>query len=144
MIRVMASGVFDIVHPGHIFYLEKAKELGDELWVVIANDETVKRKKRKPIMPHGARAKVISSLKPVYKVAIGNADKDFFEIIKEIKPDIIALGFDQKFDEKGLERSAKENGLSIKIVRLPKLDHEISGTTKIISKIVEDFSKIEK
>jgi Glycerol-3-phosphate cytidylyltransferase (EC 2.7.7.39) len=144
MVRVMASGVFDIIHPGHIFYFEKAKELGDELWVVVANDKTVKRKKREPIMPQEARARVVLSLKPVDKVVIGNADKDFFEIVKEIKPDIIALGFDQKFDEKDLKSRAKETGLDIKVVRLPKLDHEITGTTKIISKIVEDFSKIEK
>ena len=144
MVRVMASGVFDIIHPGHIFYFEKAKELGDELWVVVANDKTVRRKKREPIMPQEARARVVLSLKPVDKVVIGNADKDFFEIIKEIKPDIITLGFDQKFDEKDLESRAKEIGLNIEVVRLPKLDHEITGTTKIISKIVEDFSKIEK
>jgi Glycerol-3-phosphate cytidylyltransferase (EC 2.7.7.39) len=144
MVRVMASGVFDIIHPGHIFYFEKAKELGDELWVVVANDKTVKRKKREPIMPQEARARVVLSLKPVDKVVIGNADKDLFEIVKEIKPDIIALGFDQKFDEKDLESRAKEIGLDIKVVRLPKLDHEITGTTKIISRIVEDFSKIEK
>ena len=144
MVRVMASGVFDIIHPGHIFYFETAKELGDELWVVVANDKTVRRKKREPIMPQEARARVVLSLKPVDKVVIGNADKDFFEIIKEIKPDIITLDFAQKFDEKELESRAKEIGLNIEVVRLPKLDHGITGTTKIISKIVVDFSKIEK
>ncbi|MDY6986093.1 MAG: adenylyltransferase/cytidyltransferase family protein [Candidatus Thermoplasmatota archaeon] len=144
MVRVMASGVFDIIHPGHIFYLQKAKELGDELFVVIANDKTTERKKRKPIMHQEERALVVSALKPVDGVVIGKETGDIFDTVKEIKPDIIALGFDQEFDEKLLERDAKEHKLDMRVVRLPKMNGGTDATRKIIAKILEAFNDRER
>lgn len=139
MVRVMASGVFDIIHPGHIFYLQSAKALGDELVVVIASDRTVEMRKRRPIMCQEDRAKVVGALKPVDKVVIGKDTGDVFDTVMEIEPDIIALGFDQGFDEKDLERDAMNHGLKIRVVRLPRQNGGVDATRKIISRILEVF-----
>jgi FAD synthetase len=135
----MASGVFDIIHPGHIFYLQSAKALGDELVVVIASDRTVEMRKRRPIMCQEDRAKVVGALKPVDKVVIGKDTGDVFDTVMEIEPDIIALGFDQGFDEKDLERDAMNHGLKIRVVRLPRQNGGVDATRKIISRILEVF-----
>jgi len=141
MVRVMASGVFDIIHPGHIFYLKKARELGDELFVVIASDKTVERRKRKPIMRQEERAIVVGALKPVDSVIIGKDTGDIFETVIEIKPDVLALGFDQAFDESELEREAKKRGLDLRVVRMPKMNGDSDATRKIIARILEVFEK---
>jgi len=137
MVRVLATGTFDIIHLGHIKYLEEAKSLGDELIVVVAHDNTVKRKKHNPIMPQEVRRKIVESLKPVDK-AVNGKDGDIFEIVKEIKPDIIALGYDQDFDEKELEKKLREMGINAKVVRCSKYsDDDLNGTRRIIRKIAD-------
>lgn len=132
MARVMASGVFDLIHIGHLYYLEEAKKYGEELIVVIACDETVRKKKHEPIMPAEERRKLVEALKPVDKAVIGY-EHDFLRIVEEIKPDIIALGYDQHFEE--LEKKLKERGIKAKIVRCGKYDGDLSKTRKIIEKI---------
>lgn len=101
--RVLASGVFDVLHPGHIKYLNYARRLaGDhgKLIVVIARDETVRKNKgKKPIFGENDRAFIVSSLKPVDQVVLGHNPTDlensFRRMILETDPDIIALGYDQ-------------------------------------------------
>ena len=132
MARVMASGVFDLLHIGHLYYLEEAKKYGDELIVVVACDETVRKKKHEPIMPAEERRKLVESLKPVDKAVIGYED-DFLRIVEEIKPDIIALGYDQHFE--GLEEMLKKRGIKVKIVRCGKYNGDLNKTRKIIEKI---------
>lgn len=132
MARVMASGVFDLLHIGHLYYLEEAKKYGDELIVVVACDETVRKKKHEPIMPAEERRKLVEALKPVDKAVIGYED-DFLRIVEEIKPDIIALGYDQHFE--GLEEKLKERGIKAKIVRCGKYNGDLNKTRKIIEKI---------
>jgi len=132
MARVMASGVFDLLHIGHLYYLEEAKKYGDELIVVVACDETVRKKKHEPIMPAEERRKLVESLKPVDKAVIGYED-DFLRIVEEIKPDIIALGYDQHFE--GLEQMLKKRGIKVKIVRCGKYNGDLNKTRKIIEKI---------
>ena len=134
MVRVMASGVFDIIHTGHISYLEQARTFGDELYVVVACDETVKKKKREPITPEGMRVKIVSSLKPVDKAILGK-NGNMFDIIGEIRPDIIVLGYDQKFDEEDLENELKKKGYDIKVKRASQSSEDLEKTTKIIEKI---------
>lgn len=134
MVRVMASGVFDIIHTGHISYLEQARSFGDELYVVVACDETVKKRKHVPITPENMRVKIVSSLKPVDKAVLGR-NGDMFEIISEIRPDIIVLGYDQKFDEKELEEDLKKKGFDIKVARVSQSTEDLEKTKKIIEKI---------
>lgn len=136
MVRVMASGVFDILHTGHISYLEQAKSMGDELYVVVACDETVKKRKHEPITPENMRLKIVSSLKFVDHAVIGS-NGDFYAVLDEIKPDIIVLGFDQTFDEKNLQRDLKERGYSIGIKRASKSADDLEATRSIIRKIRE-------
>jgi FAD synthetase len=139
MVRVMASGVFDILHPGHIYYLEEAKKLGDELVVVVARDSTVRKQKHEPITPENMRLEMVKALKSADKAVLGY-ENDRYKIVEEIKPDIIVLGYDQKDDEEKIKNDLKKRGLNVKIVRMPELAHDLSGTRKIIRKIINWYS----
>jgi len=132
----MASGVFDILHTGHISYLEQAKAMGDELIVVVACDNTVRKRKHEPITPEEMRARIIGSLKPVDTVVIGN-DGDIFSTILKIRPDMIVLGFDQAFDEIELKNELEKRGMTAEIKRASKCADDLTGTRKIISRIME-------
>lgn len=136
-VRVMATGVFDIIHLGHLHYLEESKKLGDELVVVVATDSTVRKRKHEPVTPEKMRLELVRSLKPVDRAVLGKEGADIFEIVRELKPDIITIGYDQPFDERDLEEELKGRGLSVRVVRMPHLDHDLDGTRKIIRKIVE-------
>ncbi|MEM0094467.1 MAG: adenylyltransferase/cytidyltransferase family protein [Candidatus Micrarchaeaceae archaeon] len=141
MTKVMATGVFDILHLGHIYFLTEAKKLGGELVVVVARDSTAERLKRKPIMDENTRLKIVSSLKVVDEARLGNKD-DIFKTVEEIKPNIIALGYDQKFDEKKIEKECLRRGLKVKVVRIGKyVGGDLSATRKIISKIVSTYGR---
>jgi len=113
MKKVLAGGTFNLLHPGHIFFLEKAKELGDYLVVVVANDKTVAREKKFLVMPAEARKKVIENLRIVDKAVVGD-EKDFMKVVRKERPDIIALGYDQELGS--LEKQIES--LGIKIVRI--------------------------
>ena len=141
MSRVMATGVFDILHPGHLHFLMEAKSLGDELVVVVATDTTVRKNKHEPITPEKMRVEMVGALKPVDMALLGR-EGDMFEIVLQVKPDIIALGYDQQFDEKDLERRLAEKGLKVKVVRLHKFEDDLNGTRKIIQKIM-DWNALE-
>ncbi|MFQ6128358.1 MAG: adenylyltransferase/cytidyltransferase family protein [Thermoplasmata archaeon] len=135
MVRVMASGVFDLLHTGHLHYLVEAKKLGDELVVVVARDSTVRREKHEPITPENVRRELVDALKPVDKAVLGK-EGDMFEVVEELRPDIIALGYDQKHDEEAIKAELKSRGLDVKVVRLSKLGTDLDGTRKIIQKVV--------
>ena len=122
---VLAGGVFDIIHPGHIHTLTAAKALGDVLVVAIATDKTAQRmKKMTPLHNQELRCELVSSLSMVDEAIVGH-EKDIFETVKEVKPDIIALGYDQIHQEKFISDGCKRLSLNVKIVRLqspiPKL-----------------------
>ena len=122
---VLAGGVFDIIHPGHIHTLTAAKALGDVLVVAIATDKTAqKMKKMTPLHDQELRCELVSSLSMVDEAIIGH-EEDIFETVKEVKPDIIALGYDQIHQEKFISDGCKRISLDIEIVRLqspiPKL-----------------------
>jgi FAD synthetase len=137
MVRVMASGVFDIIHTGHISYLQQAKALGDELIVVVACDNTVRRNKHEPITPEGMRVSIVNSLKPVDTAILGR-DGDMFDVVREISPDIIVLGFDQSFTENDLKKGLEKNGLGhIRVVRAAEYAEDLTATRRIIAKIRE-------
>ncbi len=122
---VLAGGVFDIIHPGHIHTLTAAKALGDVLVVAIATDKTAqKMKKMKPLHNQELRCELVSSLSMVDEAIVGH-EEDIFETVKQVKPDIIALGYDQIHQEKFISDGCKRLSLNVKIVRLqspiPKL-----------------------
>jgi len=136
--RVMASGVFDILHTGHISYLEQAKTYGDELVVVVACDETVRKRKHEPITPETMRVRIVSSLKAVDRAVIGRGG-DMFAILEEIRPDIIVLGFDQTFTEEDLQKELKERGFSIQVKRATECGDDLTGTRRIVARIIEEY-----
>ncbi len=116
MKRVLVGGVFSVIHPGHVFFLKKARSMGDHLTVVLTHDRNV-RKKGRFLVPAKDRKRVIEAIKYVDTVVIGD-EVDFFRPIKKAKPDTIVIGYDQQFDVLWLRNSLKENGMSCKIVRL--------------------------
>lgn len=137
MVRVMASGVFDILHTGHISYLEQAKAAGDELVVVVACDNTVRKRKHEPITPDIMRLRIIQALKPVDRAVIGKDTGNIYETLEDIRPDVIMLGFDQAFDEKKLEADLRARGFDTKVVRATECADDLNGTRKIVRKILE-------
>lgn len=136
MVRVMATGVFDILHLGHMYFLKEAKKLGDELVVVVATDKTARQLKHIPITPQEMRLEMVAELKPVDSAVLGYED-DRYRIVKELKPDIIALGYDQKHDEEKIKNDLKKLGMDIKVVRLQPFEHDLNGTRKLIRKVID-------
>ncbi|MEM2870122.1 MAG: adenylyltransferase/cytidyltransferase family protein [Thermoplasmata archaeon] len=137
---VMATGVFDILHLGHLYYLTEAKKLGDRLVVVVARDETARRLKRQPIVPEHLRLEMVRALKPVDEAVLGDRE-DFYRVVKEIDPDVIALGHDQAHDPEKIKRELAERGLRAEVVRLPCLKHDLMATRRIIERILEAFGR---
>ena len=131
----MASGVFDLIHTGHISYLEQAKSLGDELVVVVACDSTVRARKHEPVIPGEMRTRIVSALKPVDRAVLGGSG-DMYDTVSEIRPDIIVLGFDQDFDPEELKKRLEEHGLSgIEVVRARECAEDLNATRRIIKRI---------
>lgn len=143
MVRVMASGVFDIIHTGHISYLEQAKAAGDELVVVVACDNTVRKRKHDPITPESMRRRIVESLKPVDRAIIGKDTGDLFATLEEVRPDIIMLGYDQTFDEGGLESRLREMGFDTRVLRATECSDDLTGTRRIVAKIIESSKKVQ-
>ena len=144
----MATGTFDILHMGHIYYLKEAKKLGDTLIVIVACDSTVRKMKHEPVTSEKMRLQLIKELKIVDDAYLGEKD-DIYKIVEEIKPDIIALGYDQIHDEKVIRQNLEKRNIKAKIIRLSKYKkiEDLNGTRKIISKIISayEFQKnIEK
>ncbi len=125
---VLAGGVFDIIHPGHIHTLNAAKALGNTLVVAIATDKTAKKmKKRSPLHNQELRRELVSCLSMVDKAVVGHED-DIFETVKEVKPDIIVLGYDQIHQEKFISDGCKRINLDIEIVRLQSPVPDLSSS----------------
>ena len=136
-VKVVATGVFDIIHIGHAHFLNAAKEHGNHLTVIIANDTTVRKMKGEPILSDERRAEVVLQLKPVNEVVIGRTGDMLDIIVEDIKPDVIALGFDQRlFTRRELEKKWLERGLEVKVVRLKEMEQDFMG-------VVEDAYKKE-
>ena len=115
---VLAGGVFDIIHPGHIHTLNAAKALGGVLVVAIATDKTAKKmKKRSPLHNQELRRELVSCLSMVDRAIVGYED-DIFQTVKEVKPNIIVLGYDQIHQEKFISDGCKQINLNVEIVRL--------------------------
>ncbi len=137
--RVLVGGCFDIIHPAHIKMLSKAREIageGGELIVVVARDRNVRRLKgREPIVPEESRRFIVESLKPVDKAVLGSEGEDLLEIVCEIKPDVVALGYDQPFDEEALKQTLHARGLRVEVVRLPKYNATPDSTSEILSRV---------
>ncbi len=133
---VLSGGVFDIIHPGHISTLNAAKALGDVLVVVVATDNTSeKMKKRKPLHTQEQRQELVNSLSMVDLCLVGQ-EADIFKTVNRVRPQIIALGYDQVHQEKFITDGCKRINLDAKVARLQSPTPEISS-----SKIEKEYGK---
>ena len=133
---VLAGGVFDIIHPGHISTLNAAKALGDVLVVVVATDNTaVKMKKRNPLHSQEQRQELVKSLKVVDLCLIGQ-ENDIFKTVNLVKPQIIVLGYDQVHQEKFITEGCKKIKLDARVARLQSPIPESSS-----SKIEKEYGE---
>jgi FAD synthetase len=125
MIKVLVFGSFDVVHKGHEYFFKKARELGDKLIVVIGRDKTIKKVKgEKPRFSESERFEHVQAVKWVDDVVLGSLG-DKYSVIEEIKPDIIALGYDQNNFSDSLEEELIKRGLGgVKIIRLDSFEPE--------------------
>jgi FAD synthetase len=137
---VLATGTFDILHPGHIIYLSESKKLGDELYVLVARESMI-RHKPKPFLPENQRLEMVKSLKVVDHALLGDPT-DMYKPLKEIQPDIITLGYNQHFNEAELLEELKKRGIHAKVVRIDHFKNcELCSTRKIIQRIQESKNK---
>jgi FAD synthetase len=140
--RVLASGAFELLHPGHVRFLVEAKRVGGEgsrLVVVVARDETIRRRKgREPILGEEARKEIISMLKPVDEVILGHVPFSFEKVIEEVKPDIVVFGYDQEDLMREFMKFVESRGLNVKVVKLGKFSSQgPSSTSELIRRAAE-------
>jgi len=141
---VVASGTFDLLHLGHVKYLEEAKKAGGEdaeLIVIVARDSTFARMKgKKPVVPEDQRRSLVESLKVVDEAILGYEELDISGAIEKIKPDIIAVGYDQGEIEKKVRKAIVEKGLSVEVVKVGRFGKEdLNSSSKIKRKIIETW-----
>jgi glycerol-3-phosphate cytidylyltransferase/FAD synthetase len=133
---VLAGGVFDIIHPGHIYTLNAAKALGDVLIVVVATDNTaIAMKKRQPLHTQEQRQELVNSLIMVDLCLVGQED-NIFKTVNLVKPQIIALGYDQVHQEKFIVEGCKKIGIDTQVARLQS---PIPGSSS--SKIKKEYGE---
>jgi len=125
--RVLASGKFDLLHPGHIFYLEESKKLaeGGELLVVIAHENNIQGN----LFRNEERKKMLESLEAVDRVFVGEEDVDFLKTLREVKPEVIALGHDQR--PEGLEKALEKYEGKVEIKRIEPHRPEKYSSTRL-------------
>jgi FAD synthetase len=145
---VLASGVFDLLHLGHVKFLEEAKKAGGrdaKLIVIVARDTNVERRKGvKPVIPENQRRALVESLKVVDEAILGYEDFNMEKVIEKIKPDIIAVGHDSHMT--GLEETVRDyveaRRLKIKIVKIGKFGaDDLDSSSKIKQRIIEHYRR---
>ena len=116
----MVAGTFDGIHPGHHSFLEQARDLGDELIVIVARNKTVQQVKgHEPSRSEQERCDALSQLSFVKNTVLGDDAGDFLRLVVQLQPDVLALGYDQWPEESSLAEELQRRGLpSVKVVRL--------------------------
>ena len=136
--RAVAQGTFDILHPGHVHYLEDAAGYADELHVIVARRSNVTHK-APPVLSDRQRVEMVRSLGVVDHARVGHP-ADIFVPIEEIDPDVIVLGYDQHHDAEGIRAALDERDISCRVERAtPREDHpnELLSTGRIVDRIIE-------
>ena len=129
---IFTGGGYEIVHPGHLYTIEQAKKSGDVLVLVLARSSTIrKRKGRGPIASEEERRALLSSLRQVDAAILGSTGS-IYETLERVKPDVVALGYDQHHAEGEIKREAKKRGMKLKVVRLSALNRDVK-TSKILA-----------
>ncbi|RLI32751.1 FAD synthase [Candidatus Bathyarchaeota archaeon] len=141
---VLTTGVFDILHYGHVRLLEEAKKVGGEdakLVVIVARDKTVeKRKGKRPVLPEWERRAIVAALRVVDEALLGFEEMDMERVIELVRPDIIAVGYDQDDIEAQLRRLIEEKGYDVQIVKMRRYGSEdLDSSSKIKGRIIENW-----
>lgn len=136
--RVVAQGTFDLVHPGHVHYLEAAAGFGDELHVIVARRENVTHKE-KPVLPDRQRRDVVAAFGVVDEAHLGHRE-DIFVPVEEIDPDVIVLGYDQHHDEASIEAALADRGIDCRVERAgpreKRYPEELLSTGDIVERVL--------
>jgi len=143
---VLASGNFDLIHLGHVRYLEEAKRAGGEnaeLVVIVARDSTAEKMKgKKPVMSEDQRRSLVEALKVVDEAVLGYEELDINKVLEKIRPDIIAVGHDQDAMEKAVRKAVAQKGLKIQIAKIGKFGKkELNSSSKIKRKVIELYKR---
>jgi len=137
--RVVAQGTFDLLHPGHVHYLQEAARFGDELHVIVARSSNVTHKDP-PIVPGHQRREVVAAFDAVDEAHLGH-ESDIFVPIERIDPEVIVLGYDQHHDEDDVAASLAERGIDCRVERAgprdPREEEELLSTGRIIERVLE-------
>ena len=129
---VMIGGAFEIIHPGHLHTIEQARMLGDTLVVVVATDSNIiKNKKRDPVTKQEWRVKLVAALRGV-DVSLAGGAGSIYDTLERVRPDVVALGYDQIHNPADIEAEARRRGLELTVVRLGSPLPEVK-TSKIVS-----------
>jgi FAD synthetase len=138
MTRVVAQGTFDILHPGHVHYLREARSMGDELYVIVARESNVTHKPD-PVIPGPQRVEMVAAIDPVDHARLGHPE-DIFVPIREIDPDVIALGYDQHHDAAAIESQLADRDVDCEVRRASAREQsgELLSTADIVEKILEE------
>ncbi len=142
---VLATGAFDLLHLGHIRFLEASKRKGGpgaKLVVVVARDKTVlNRKGRMPILPEDQRMGLVGSLRVVDKAILGHTHLDLLGILQEVRPDIISVGYDQKQIKASVTKLLNEEHLGTRLVQIPKFGADgLNSSTKIKQRVARRWT----
>lgn len=137
---VLAGGVFDVIHPGHIYTLKSSKALGDVLIVSVARDKTVLANKgHMPLNSEVERLELVSSIRCVDLALLGS-ESSIYEVVEAIRPDIIAIGYDQKHSEEELRSESEKRGVKVTVVRLDTPKPHVKTSTILGTRdVLEDF-----
>ena len=143
---VLASGTFDLLHLGHVKYLEEAKKAGGkntELIVIVARDSTVeKRKGKRTVMPEDQRRALVESLKVVDEAILGFEGFSIDKVIEKINPDVVAVGHDQEGIEREVRKAIEEKKFNVQVAKIGRFGKkELNSSSKIMRKIVESFKR---
>jgi FAD synthetase len=143
---VIASGTFDLLHLGHVRFLEEARKAGGkdaELIVIVARDSTVKeRKGKRAIMPEDQRRELVESLKVVDEAILGSEDFSIDKVIDKLKPDVIAVGHDQDGIEKEVLKAIEKANVAIEVAKIGRFGkRELDSSSKIVRKIIESVNE---
>lgn len=139
MRRVVAQGTFDLLHPGHVHYLEEAASYGDELHAIVARSANVTHK-TKPVLPGRQRRDMVAALAAVDEARLGHTE-DIFVPIEAIAPDVIVLGYDQHHDEAAIEAALADRDIDCRVERAtgrdPRYDDELLSTGDIVDRVLD-------